>query len=133
VSDRTMLGFWMKILRRLAGTQLREAFATVKLQGAIAYLKLVRGTRRAAMLFCLLILCIIVLGCGFLLVPVALCLFMPWAPETRAIVAASIGAAYIIIPVIVVLVLFSEKRWMKASGAAKLVKAALRKQAGPLP
>jgi hypothetical protein len=119
--------FWTDILRRLLGSGLRASVGALRVQGAIAYLKLIRGTRRMALLMCLLVLCFIVLGCGFLLVPVALCLFMPWAPETKAIVAASVGAAYVIIPLIVVLVLFSEKRWMKASRADKLMKAALRK------
>jgi uncharacterized membrane protein YeiB len=72
----------------------------------------------------------VMLACGFLLIPVALCLFVPWSPETKTIVAASIGAAYIIIPVIVVMVLSSERRWMKASGADKLVKEALRQRGG---
>jgi hypothetical protein len=69
---------------------------------------------------------IVMLACGFLLIPVALCLFMPWSPETKAIVGASIGAAYIIIPVIVGTSLFSERRWMRTSGIAKLVKEALK-------
>jgi hypothetical protein len=121
------VSFWSSILRLLLGSGVKASIAAAKLQGAIAYLKLVRGTRRLAMLFCLLILCVIVFGCGFLLVPVALCLFMPWAPETRAIVAVSVGAAYVVIPLIVVMVLFSQKRWMKASRADKLMKAALRR------
>jgi hypothetical protein len=58
---------------------------------------------------------------------VALCLFMPWAPETKAIVAASFGAAYIIIPLIVVMRLFSQKLWMKASKADVLLKKVLKK------
>jgi hypothetical protein len=121
------VSFWSDILRRLLGSGVKASIAAVKIQGAIAYLKLIRGTRRLAMLFCLLILCAIVLGCGFLLVPVALCLFMPWAPETKAIVAASVGAAYVVIPLIVVMALFSQKRWMRASRADKLMKAALRR------
>ena len=59
------------------------------------------------------------------MIPLALCFFMPWAPETRAIVAISFGAAYVLIPLVVVIALFSEKRWMKASKADKLVKEAL--------
>jgi hypothetical protein len=51
---------------------------------------------------------------------------MPWAPETKAIVAISFGAAYILIPVIVVLTLLSKRRWMKMSRAAQLLKEALK-------
>jgi TRAP-type C4-dicarboxylate transport system permease small subunit len=76
----------------------------------------------------LLVVCVVILGCGFLLIPVGLCLFMPWAPVTKAIVAVSIGTVYIVIPLIAGLALFSEKRWMKMSSADKLLKSALRKK-----
>jgi hypothetical protein len=121
------VSFWADILRRLIGSGVSASVAALRVRGAIAYVKLIKGTRRMAMLVCLLVLCAIVVGCGFLLVPVALCLFMPWAPQTKAIVAASIGGGYVVIPVIVMLVLFSDRRWMKASRADRLMRAALRK------
>jgi len=43
-------------------------------------------------------------------------------------VAVSFGTGYIIIPLIVGIALFSEKRWMKMSSADKLLKSALRKK-----
>jgi uncharacterized membrane protein len=121
-----MMSFWREIFRRLIGSEIETSVALIKIRSAIVYLNLVKGTRRMSMLLCLLVFCVVVLACGFLLIPVALCLFMPWPPETKAIVAASFGAAYIIIPLIAVITLFREKRWMKVSKADKLLKEALK-------
>jgi hypothetical protein len=121
------MNFWNESFRRLIGSKIDASVALCKIQAAIAYLNFIKGTRRMTLLICLLVFSVVILACGFLLVPVGLCLFMPWTPETKAIVAVSFGAAYIIIPLIVAMVLFSEKRWMKTSSADKLLKAALRK------
>jgi hypothetical protein len=121
------MNFWRKIFRRQIGSKIDAAVALGKIEAAIVYLNFIKGTRRMTMLFCILVLCVVILACGFLLIPVALCLFMPWTPETKAIVAISIGAGYIIIPLIVMMALFSEKRWMKTSSADKLLKEALKK------
>ena len=120
------MNFWRTLLKRLLGSKIDASVSYLKIQAAIVFLNFIKGTRRMAMLVCLLVLCVIVLACGFLLIPIALCLFMPWTPETKALVAASFGAAYIIIPLIIAMILFSERRWMKASKADKLLKQALK-------
>jgi len=108
------MNYWSEVLWRLLDSKLKTSLYLAKIQAAIVYLKFIKSARHLTMLFFLLAVCAVVLACGFLLVPVALCLFMPWAPLTKAIVAASFGAAYIIIPSIVVLVMFSQKRWLRA-------------------
>ena len=118
--------FFLELLRQMIGSRIETSVTLVKIDAAIAYLNVIKGTRRLAIMICLAVFGVVVLACGFLLVPLALCLFMPWAPETWVIVAASIGAAYVLVPLIVVLSLFSQKRWMKASRADKLANAALK-------
>jgi type VI protein secretion system component VasK len=117
-----MMSFWREIFRRLIGSEVDTSIAIVKIQSAIVYLNVVKDFRRMSMLLCLLVFAVVVLACGFLLVPISLCLFMPWTPETKAIVAAGFGVAYVVISLIVVAVLFREKSWMKASKADKLLK-----------
>ena len=116
------MNYWSEVLWRMLDSKLKTSLDLVKIRAAIVYLKVIKGARHLTILFFVLVICVVVLACGFLLVPVALCLFMPWAPLTKAIVAASFGAAYILIPLIVVLALFSQKRWMKASKVDKLLK-----------
>ena len=122
------MDFRKYFFRRTLGSKIEASVALGKIQAAIVYLNFIKGARRMTMLACVLVLCAVILACGFLLIPVGLCLFMPWAPETKAIVAVSFGTGYIIIPLIVGIALFSEKRWMKMSSADKLVKSALRKK-----
>jgi protein-S-isoprenylcysteine O-methyltransferase Ste14 len=121
-----MTGLVREIFRRLIGSEIDASVSLFKIESAIAYLNLIKGTRALARILCMLVVSVIILACGFLLIPVALCLFMPWDSQTRAIVAAAFGAAYLIFPLVAIIVLFSEKRWMKASKADKLVKEALK-------
>jgi hypothetical protein len=65
---------------------------------------------------------------GAVLMPLALCLFMPWQPQTKALVACAFGAVYLLAPLIVAIVLMSEKRWMRMTRAGKLMKHVLSKQ-----
>jgi type VI protein secretion system component VasK len=116
------MSFWREIFRRLIGSEIETSVALFKIQSAILYLNLIKAGRRMSILICLLVFCVVILACGFLLIPIALCLFMPWTSETKAIVAAAFGAAYIIIPLMAVMALFRQKRWMKATKADKLLK-----------
>lgn len=120
------MSFWKDLLDKVLGLTLGKVFAVLKIRGALLYVDVIKKARLVTLLACLLILCVVVLACGFLLVPIALCLFMPWAPETKAIVALSFGVAYVIVPLIAVLILLSKKRWMKMSRASQLLKAALK-------
>jgi hypothetical protein len=121
----------VKVSRReppgLIGSEIDASVSLFKVESAIVYLNLIKGTRGMTRLLCLLVVSAVVLACGFLMIPFAHCLFMPWNPETRAIVAVAFGAAYLLVPLVAMIVLFSEKRWMKASRADKLVKEALKR------
>jgi hypothetical protein len=109
-------------VRDLIESYVRTIVDLLKIEAAIAYLKVLQGTRRFVIVTMLLFFFVVVLGCGFLLIPIALLLFMPWAPETKAIVGICIGAAYVVIPTIVISMLLSEKRWIRWSGVGKLIR-----------
>ena len=120
------MGIISEVLRRLIGSEIDASVALVKIEAAIVSLNIIKGTRRVAILACLLVFCVIVFACGLLSIPIALCLFMPWAPETKAIVAVGFGAAYVLVPLIAAMVRLSGRRWMKASKADQLLKEALK-------
>jgi hypothetical protein len=122
-----MIGFWTEMFRRLIGSEIEASVSLLKIHSAIAYLNLIKGMRRMTVLVCLLVVFVVILACGLLMIPIALCLFMPWSPETKALVAAAFGAGYIVIPLIVVIALFSGKRWMKAARADRLIEDALKR------
>ena len=89
----------------------------LRAQAAIVYLEGIKGARRILILLCFLIFIITLIGAGFILIPVALLLFMPWEPQTKAIVGIAIGSAYLLIPLAGIALVLSEKRWMAISGA----------------
>jgi len=93
----------------------------VKVQAANVYLEGIKGARRILILLCLLVFIITLIGAGFVLIPVALLLFMPWEPQTKAIVGIAIGAVYLLIPLVGAIFVLSEKRWMAVTGARDML------------
>lgn len=89
----------------------------VKAKAAVVYLEGIKGARRFLILFCLLIFIITLIGAGLVLVPLALLLFMPWEPQTKAIVGIAIGAVYLLVPLLGIFLVLSEKRWLAVTGA----------------
>lgn len=92
-----------------------------KIRAAIYYLESVRSARQIVFAAGALVLCFVIMAGGAILIPLALCLFMPWQPLTKAIVASAFGAVYVIVPIAVAVTLMSEKRWMKLTKADKLL------------
>lgn len=116
------------IFRGLLSSYLKSVLELAKIRAAIYYVNGVKVTRRLLILWCMLVFCLVLLAIGLALIPIALCLYMPWAPETKAIVAISFGLIYIVVPLLVMINLFSQKRWMKISGANELVGSLLDKK-----
>ena len=94
----------------------------LKIKAAIALLGVLRGVRKAIMGLIVIVFGVAIVACGFLLIPIALLLFMPWEPQTKAIVGIAIGAAYILIPLAVISALLSEKRWLRATRLSDLLR-----------
>lgn len=70
-----------------------------------------------AMIFAFLIL----LMCGFILLHIALFLILPWSMENKIILLFSLGAAYCIASLVAIFILQSRARWLKISGAKKMI------------
>ena len=105
------------IIDKLRKAYLDPLIRTFKARAAVVYLEGIKGARRILILFCLLIFIITLIGAGFVLIPLALLLFMPWEPQTKAIVGIAIGAVYLLVPLAGIGFVLSEKRWMAVTGA----------------
>ncbi len=112
-----MSWFVYTIIDSLKKTYLDRLARMVKAQAAIVYLEGIKKARRILILLCLLIFIITLIGAGFVLIPLALLLFMPWEPQTKAIIGIAIGAVYLLVPVVGIVLVLSEKRWMAVTGA----------------
>lgn len=116
------------ILKGLVRSYLCSLLELAKIRVAVCYVNGVKVTRRLFMLWCALLFCIALLVIGLALIPIALCLYMPWSAETKGIVAISFALVYIIVPLILLLMVFSQKRWMRISKANDLVSSILEKK-----
>ncbi|MBI5868138.1 MAG: hypothetical protein HZB43_07625 [candidate division Zixibacteria bacterium] len=123
-------------MNKLLSLVLRMAFKALvesplrraKIRAVIYYLEMIRAARKAVMALGVLMFCVLLMAGGAVLIPLALCLFMPWPPETKALVACAFGVVYVIGPLIVAMVLMSEKRWMRITRADRLLNDVLGKQ-----
>lgn len=111
-----MLIDWLK------RSYLEPLVRSVKAQAAVVYLEGIKGARRVLILLCLLVFVITLVGAGLVLIPIALLIFMPWEPQTKAIVGVVVGAVYLIVPLVATLPLLSEKRWLSVTGVGDTVK-----------
>lgn len=94
----------------------------VKIRAVMYYLETVRSAREAVIVLGLLSFCIALMAGGAVLLPLALCLFMPWQPQTKAFVACAFAVVYLVAPFLVATLLMSEKRWMRMTRADELLK-----------
>jgi len=111
------------VYRALVAPSLQRA----KLRAVMYYLETIRSVRQAVMTLGVLALCMAMMAGGAVLIPLSLCLFMPWQPQTKALVACAFGVLYVAVPVVVVTVLMSEKRWMRMTRADDMVRNVLGK------
>jgi hypothetical protein len=114
--------FVQGILGWLKSTYLEPTIKMLKLQAAIYYLEGIKGARRILILLCLLVFVITLIGAGLVIIPLALLLFMPWDPGTKAIVGTVIGAIYLLVPMVALIPLLSQKRWMRVTGATDVLR-----------
>ncbi len=111
----------ISILKLFLGTAFEASADAIKLKLAISYLKMAKGSRIVMIQMAFIIFCLVLLAVGLVIIPVALCLFMPWSTNVKAIVAISFGVLYTIFPLIALMVAFSEKRWLRTLSVDRLL------------
>jgi hypothetical protein len=114
--------FFQGVIDWLRSTYFEPSLKILKLRAAIWYLEGIKGARRLLILICLLVFVITLIGASLVMIPLALLLFMPWEPTTKAIVGVVIGAVYLLVPAIALISLLSEKRWMRITGATEVLR-----------
>jgi len=114
--------FVQAIVDWLRKTYLQPLIDVVRARAAAVYLEGIKGARRIVIVLCLMIFIITLIGAGFVVIPLALLIFMPWAPQTKAAVGIVIGAVYLLVPLVGVFLVLPEKRWMALTGARTALK-----------
>jgi heme/copper-type cytochrome/quinol oxidase subunit 4 len=115
-------------LKKLVKSYLDSALELFKIEAVICYLNGINAARQMTMRWFFHLFCLVLMAVGLGLIPFGLCLFMPWTPQTKAILVLAFSAVYIVVPLILILTGFSQKRWMKASGAKDLMENVLKRK-----
>lgn len=87
-----------ELIRILLGRLIETRLELAKAEAAIAYLKAVRAARLIFIGMSIRLFCMVLIAGGLILVPIALCWFMPWENTTKAVILIVVGGAYVLLP-----------------------------------
>lgn len=99
----------------------REAFNSVRKRGVLLYLRLVQVVRRSLLAAILIFVTLQLMVFGLVGSIIAGVFLLPHDFETRLWILFGVFGAFFLIPLIGLLIVFSEKTWYKLSGAEKMV------------
>ncbi|MGE0763523.1 MAG: hypothetical protein AB7N80_09625 [Bdellovibrionales bacterium] len=115
---QTLLGWFFK-------RQQAQAMHHMKIEGLRTYLKVLQGARLSAMGLIAFLLVMQLMSFGLALMVGAGVFLAPWELETKLWVAAVTGGVLFLMPLVTLLIIFSERVWYQASGADRMVKRVL--------
>jgi hypothetical protein len=122
------MGFLKGLLYALAGKSIQNLIDIAKAELVIALIRALGGLRKLIVLTSLWVFLLMLMAGGLVIVPVALCVYMPWGSETKLIVLLSFAAVYIGVPLIALMSVLSERRWLKLFKVDELVAKVVRKR-----
>ncbi len=99
----------------------RKALELVKITAATYYVQGLNILRKHFVLLFLLLLAVVVLAVTIVVVPVAMILATEWSSVAKVLSLAGLGLVYAGTLLIAFKMLFSEDRWMKATGFQELL------------
>jgi hypothetical protein len=125
-----MKGLLSLLLRNAAVLLLKNyrrlSLDLLRIRAAVWYVQGVRSARKAFIAVVALALCLIVGGGGFMLFHVGLFLLLP--SPWNAVLLMSLGALYVVVTLLILRWLCSERTWMKFSKAGHFAAVAARKK-----
>lgn len=110
--------FWLRKYKAKALSQAKET-------GIKAYLRMLQGLRLSGLGFIALAIVLQLTAFGLALMIGALVFLSPLDLEMKLWLVFGFGSLLFLLPVLAILVLFSERLWYRASGAEKLVNSVL--------
>ncbi len=110
---------WLAIFSMGRGFEhLKELF---RCYAARIYMDVTDIVRKSQVLLLVSVGCLIIFISGFLMLNIALLLSLSWTLESKVILLASLGAFYLIAPIVVLCFLHSKEKWLKITGLKKLL------------
>lgn len=96
----------------------RKSVELAKLAATAGYVQGVKIVRKHSLFLFLVILCMIMLSVTLIATPIALVALAPWSVRAKILSVLGLGLAYAILSLVFIQRLFSEKTWMRFSGAS---------------
>lgn len=91
------------------------------------YIGVVDFARSIYFTLVLTIACLMLLLSGFIMLHVALFLYLPWTLSSKIIGITVLGSIYVIAPLMLLMWIQSRDRWLKMTGAKKMLDDATKK------
>jgi len=105
--------FILRIIKALFGRWIDGVLDGLELQAAAVYVAGVKKTRQAFIALLGALLLLLLMMSGFLLIHVALFIWLPWSLPLKALILLILGVVYLGGGLAVVLRLSSDRTWMK--------------------
>lgn len=105
----------------LAKLYRKKTLQLVKITAASAYLHVLKAMRQHAVILFAAVFSVVLLAVAAVVVPVALIMIAPWTPGVKAIQLLALGAIYIGTVLVCLQKVFSEEKWLRASGFQELM------------
>ena len=113
--------FVLGIISALIGRWIDGVLGMLKTEAAAVYVAGVRKTRRAFIALLGSFLLLLLMMSGFLLIHVALFMWLPWSLPVKALVLLVLGVAYLGTGLAVVLWLCSDQNWMRFAKVDRII------------
>lgn len=114
--------FPLLMLSCLLEQKSRAALRLSEIKAASLYVRLVKYLRFGMLGVLALLLCLVLVLSGFVILHLALALYLPWPLHDRGILLVALGLLYIVIAAVWLLVASSQRTWMRCTGAGRLVR-----------
>lgn len=119
---------WVLLIRTVR-KQHQSMLHLSRIKAATYYVQGVRSARLGLLGYLGLCFLRLLFGAGFLLLHAGLFLYLPWDLKTKGFWLLVLGGAYLLIAVLALAFLLSQRMWMRVSGADQAVHRAVSNQA----
>ena len=97
----------------------RKSVELAKLVATASFTQGIKIVRKHSLFLFLLIFCMMMLSVTLIATPIALVALAPWPARTKMLAVLALGLFYVLIAIVFIQRLFSEKTWMRFSGASE--------------
>jgi hypothetical protein len=111
----------------LARQYQEKTLELAKIKAAEYYLQAMKHVRRHMLAIVSIVFCLLLAAVSMVVFPVAVIALSSLSPQIKMISIGALGAFYLLVSLIVVSSLFSEKRWMKLAGSSEWVESFVKK------